>query len=435
MVKDTTPIESETIYCDEQVTNDPLFSNNVNHITANHPDYGKNDYSMQLFSSRDEDLYCIHQNNMISGIRTRSMIDGFGISNNIGNNDDGTINHHGVYVVEVFTIQKEYNANADKVIEYILSSTNIDIPKDSLNSIRDKLRIKDSSANGIRIRLVSVVPMNIINKYLYVYIKNLNVVISKINPLDKNNNIMHPLSYSTMEYESSERIRRYNEPNIISIDITNRDNDGKPYYIKIGETVQRLKSSNNNTTPDGYTYIVKNMGAITESVSGELEDIKSMGIYDTYDDAMYNGNPKLRLDNDRLKYEINKQKMDADKSKKVLELDLLRIKHEKEKMEIEIEQLKSKLEHEITKQNNELKMYNFKYRQAEYESRKKMLEFKVGINKTILEQYYLTVNNRRQYIHNEHKYKHEINKMNADTVNKLLIFATTVFKIFNTTKG
>ena len=253
MVNNTITANIEKLYNQEKELEDGIFKHPTN-ITSNNINHNIYDYTVQCFNSRPNDIaYALHQNNMITNIRNEPGIESFGHNHNIGKNDNES--YHGIYIIENYVIHRRSANNAINIINYIKNTTNIDISDNEKENLIKHVNRSNGTAEHIKIRIVSVLPENILNKYLSTYIKRHNLVITKHNPINTNSDMLiHPLSILAEKMNIEDAAISYIEDNIVSISIVNNDNHNKPYFIKIGDNVVRIMSKKDNTNPSGYKF-------------------------------------------------------------------------------------------------------------------------------------------------------------------------------------
>ena len=413
-----TPIKTRPIFLVDDPNYDPLFGYNANGV-FNKDDKIGNDYERQIFStSKNVSVFCVARNNIATGVRVRTELANRMAHTNMKQNKSVTLPDmfQGVYVIEKFYINKEAYSNAYDAINYIRNTNNVELDHDQLEGVREMLSHSSPHSRSHVIRLVHFVAIEELIKNHEVYLSSLDIVLTINKPDD---NTMHPMSNLGQASKANVRVSEYAEPNIIAVDITNVDHPGKVYYMKIGSTIHKLISTTNEDTPSSYSIVVKHRGNIVENVRGDLTDIDKVGIYETYDEANYNGNSELvlkyatletNLETLKRKSEMEEYKLTNEKLKIENELTVLKEKRrqEKEKWELEktkrnneLEDEKKKREHELkvlrekheadmkmltTKHKNELELHEQKYKQSVLDYDKKAMD-----NKHMMEKYIMDI--------------------------------------------
>lgn len=424
-------IELPHRYNQEKQLEDEIFRHPTN-IRERNENNGVYDYTLQCFLSRPNDFaYILHPSNIVTNIRNEPGIERFGMDNRIGK-DEHRDSYHGVYIVENFIIHRRSADNAITVLNYIKNNANIDITADEKARLIRHMEDSNRTADTVKIRVIRVVPEAILNKYISVYIKRLNLVITKLSPTKANEKaLIHPSSYLGETMRKCDNIVNMEDTNLIAIDIINNDNPGKPYYIKIGSEPLRLISRGDSLEPDGYNFIIKNKGVIVTEKDGILAQLNAAGVYESEDEAIYNGNPKLKLEVEKLSHDIDKLRAEKDKTIQQLELDLLKIdhdkekiSHEKDKMEQEIIQLKDKREHELTKYKHEKEMFELNRVNEE-------TKHQYTMNKMIMETYTYKTKSDIEYKNTALKNTQDNVKQNIELLSKIIVFGGTLIKAFS----
>lgn len=395
-----TPIKTSPIFMEDIPNDDPLFGYNYNGV-FNKDDKETNDYERQIFStSKNAAVFSISRNNIVTGVRVRTELANRMMHTSIKQKKNVTLPDmfQGVYVIEKYYINREAYSNANDVINYIRNTNNIELDHEQLESVREMFSHASVHTKSYVIRLVHFVAISELIKNHEVYLSDLDIVLSINKPDDST---MHPMSNLGQASRANERVSEYAEPNILAIDITNVDHPGKVYYMKIGSTIHKMISTTNENTPSSYSVVVKHRGNIIENVRGDLEDIEKVGIYETYDEANYNGNSELvlkyatletNLETLKRKSEMEEYKLKSEKLKIENELTVLKEKNrqEKEKRKHELKVLKEKHEADMdmltTKHKNELELHAQKYKQSVLDYDKKAMD-----NKNIMEKYIMDI--------------------------------------------
>lgn len=202
--------------------------------------------------------------------------------------------------------------------------------------------------------------MKDINYYKYVFVPNNNLMIVKGTPKANNK---HPNSDLHVKHKRISKIKRNVDPLTVSIEIIDNKNNYKPYYLLIGNNVERVISNPSKVKSDSASIVISKDGdIISENKVERMEDFDSLGIYANEDMAIYKGDVKSKMQDDNIKLsskklelEESKLKINEDKviisSKQVIQEDV-RLDNERSKMVIDNEMNLSKLELERFKLNN-----------------------------------------------------------------------------------
>ena len=395
-----TPIKTNPIFLEDNPSNDPLFGYNANGV-FNKNDKIANDYERQIFStSKNVSVFCVSRNNIATGVRVRTELANRMAHTRMKQKKEATLPDmfQGVYVIEKYYINKEAFSNVYDVINYIRNTNNVELDHDQLENVKEMFLHTSPHSQSHVIRLVHFVAIEELIKNHEVYLSSLDIVLTINTPDDST---MHPMSELGQASKANVRVSKYGEPNIIAIDITNVDHPGKEYYMKIGSTIHKLISTTNEDTPSSYSIVVKHRGSIVENVRGDLTDIDKVGIYETYDEANYNGNSELvlkyatletNLETLKRKSEMEEYKLKSEKLKIENELTILKEKRrqEKKKREHELKVLREKHKADMdmltTKHKNELEMHEQKYKQSVLDYDKKSMD-----NKNMMEKYIMDI--------------------------------------------
>ena len=364
------PIKTFPVFMQEDNNYDPIFGLTQNG-QYNRKDRDRNDYERQIFStSKSINVYAVSRANIVTGVRVRTELANRIMHSKIKQNKNVPYPEmfQGVYVIEKFIINRENFSNPNEVIRYIRDTNNLELEYEQVVAIREMFNHASVHDRGYVIRLVHFIPIDELVKNHEVYLTNVDILITTKNPGDST---MHPMSELGQAAQANVRVSEYGEPNIIAIDITNVDHPGKQYYMKIGSTVHKLTSTINNETPNGYSVVVKHQGTIIENKRGGLDKLSEAGIYETYDDANYNGNSEILL-----KYATLKHNLESLEKKK--ETEELRLTNDKLKMENELEVLKEKRRQEIAKwrQDKKKRKHDLKVVKEKHLAEMKILETK-----------------------------------------------------------
>ena len=458
-----TPIVCSSGYFEESITNDIIFSTNYsNNITANSNDWRDNDYELQFFNTMEDiKMVTVHRTNMITGMRRRPSLANFGFTNGFAK--EKRFSADGVYVIENYTVFTENAASFAEIREYIYSIDNsIELSDNDKHAMRGLFNKPTSNCSaGYRFRIVYYIPEETIKKNNTLYLYDLDTVISTVAP---NKDLIHPNSKKARKMNSNNRVNEYAEPNLLSIDITNLDSPNKSYFIKIGSKVQKITSSVNDTAHEGYSYVVKNHNSIVEHMTGSLADLPSVGIYETYDQAEFDGNSELKLKNEKLISDVSKTKLDKEKMEQEYELNLLKLKLEKEqlandkikldrdrdRLELELDSLRHKLDTELIKSANDIESMRMRYEHEKETLRiklkiqyldydKKILDNEIVITKFEIDVHMDKLKNQFDknlavFKHeldvekNQAKHKHDRDKTNIDIISKVINGALLIVK-------
>ena len=343
------PISTENVYLEKNMHDDILFTGpNGESVIGSDKDIF--DCKIQLFSTMDTTPYVTYSNNVSVPIRSGPSFHNFHITYGFGSNK-GNLNKKGVVILETITLtglgRKQMRSSLDK----ILRTKNVDIMDSQYQDFLKAINKRMNNPNYVELRFGTFIKEDDINEFGNVYVSKYNLVISNRLPED---DMVHPNSKVANRRDTVLRVNGFEEPNIVAIDITDRHNVGKPYYIKIGNKVHTIVSTVDMTTEDGYSFTIKTNGQVVNTIDGSLSDINSVGIYESKDEAEYNGDANLKLTSAKLENELLKTKNDKERLEVTWE-------NEKLKLENELLMLEKKIKHEELKHRKEIELLGIKY--------------------------------------------------------------------------
>jgi len=397
----------------EQRYNDEVFrSNRINNSfnddnIVRNQHYGNPDYTKHVFTNMGNNLFMIDERNIALPIRNYSDITSFGIKYNTKDDVDKS-SGLGVYIIERYTILDVTGVNIHSLMKYYRRAA--DLTEHTIKEIESKIATC-SLNNSITVRIVTYIPKYDIDHYKYLFVSNNNVAIVKGMPTDI---VKHPNSLTETDKLKRYRILNDDHPNTVSIDIVDNDNPYRPYYMQLGNKVQRFLSNPSNTKANGVTYIIKKDNELlADRTEFELSELDNIGIYKTEELARFNGDKKLILED--VNKELLYRKLDIEDNK--------------------VELSKQQLSNETVKRKHESKMEELKYVTAvdlaKIERETKLIGYKASLLKIKSD----TLSNTINVIRDEQIHRHKVNAERIKTTTNaigllggIIKFLPTIYK-------
>jgi len=324
----------------------------------------------------------------------------------------------GVYARETYTIHKEHGLPGTKqsVLNYLKDNNLIEFSADVRAGITNYVTAEYTTQKDINIDIIHFIPKSIIVRNVSVYSKALDVVFTLKDVSNSIDPVRHPWSDKQINVDTFTKLKSIREPFAFTLNITNNENLNKDYYYKAGNQIVTVKSTTNELTPNGFHYRVISNDQIIYEQEGSIDELESIGVYDTKDACEYNGKPELKLGVEKLKNDIASIKHARDKAISDLELhqskaelEVFKMKNEKAAVENRLKADNAKYDAEKTrfeeyKEKHRFAMeeietgrkaandkYNFEYTMMElkYEEKLLDLEHKQEIHKLVMQKTYL----------------------------------------------
>lgn len=411
-----------------------------NLIATNDKDYKNPDRALYVFSNMaDNNLSVIHNNNMVTGVRNKRGLNSVDLHNEITQRTQRTSSYTsctGVYVVETYTIYNDGSANLDRILKYYTNSLSIEYPKDVIDNILKELHNKitvNRYSPVIELRIVIFIPDYEINRVGYMYIPGANIVIAKGN-ID---NVAHPNSRAYKD-----RGKHNNNIGTTNINIELVDNDMVSYYFKIGDEVIKLFSDKNSEREQGGYIEIRRGDSVIKSTKLKLEELNTIGLYKSYDDANASGDIKAKVELEKLSYEYSKleynyKKLDYDYNKLITGYE-----HQRMKLEAENNHMNTKHNIEVSNMQNKHKMEMAKkYIDTSLDISKYELDTKLMLTKYRVEHDILLTKfklDKEQIMHKFYmqsldrgvKMKKENTRDSIKLIKELVSFGATLIKLF-----
>jgi len=447
---DIRPILVRTIFVTDKLLKSTFFSKlyKPNEARRSHDASIDADYRLQLFTDDNSaPITAFMMNGMPMNVKYVNNVTSLGYATDLVQPNDRE-NRTGVYLRETFIVHRGHNDRYNNILDYILRTTTLDLDDDVVNKMRDYINRQNmNTAANIELNLLSHIPSALIKNHGLVYSKQHNIVFTSIDLNKTKKDVVHPFSRVNKNSESAARILNQIEPNVITLDITNNDNPNKSYFMKVGENNYKVLSSVDGVEPDGYKCNIKHNGVIVDSYEGDLDTLNELGIYDTLDACIYNGNPEMKHKFGKLEYDL--EALTHAKEKLTTENDMLKLKYDAEKFKIMAEKETAivKLNSEEKKHEDyvakvELEMANMKDKhKMEMESirgkaviqqisiEKMRLENNIFVFKSKYEQKVNDIKYRRELKIGEIKHRQEMNKNNTDLFGKIVTNMLSIGKL------
>lgn len=368
-------IQEELIY-DKIFCNDDL-PDRLDHSLETDSTYKLSDRQQYVFSTMGHGLYVMYPNGFASEIRDKKALlhQADLIKFLSGPNSTG----RGVYIVENMLLHRSYfSSEAFKVAltnRFKAINFNINTTKQTaklIDIVNAMTRYGQYVNPLVKFRLITFIPENIIAEHMRVYNPATGLLIGygTINEL-----IVHPCNTKYIEKlkEASSTVK-----NFVEIDIVDNTTD-KEYWMKIGnQAVHLVPERDYRRRESCYVSISLNEKMMYTDSCSLQEAAKMLGIYNTKEEAEYNGNKdniikemeykikfdnlqnetlklnqdiiKLRNDNDKLA--IEKQKLALEYKRLLFDFD--KLKYDKDKLDID--KFKSEIDYDLAKERYKLEL-------------------------------------------------------------------------------
>jgi hypothetical protein len=340
MVK-TTPYEGISFNSAEKEANDSIFKDglpslNDIHYIKDDMDFKYPGYRMDVFSTIGDGYFIKYNNNLISPIREKRSL-----RREVEDKKE-KMHLDGIFIVERFSLVPLNNTSClDEVVRYLLNTSTVINNKDFSEYLKNKFiigkrnKVKVKNNEEVVMRTVTYIPKDkIINNSLY--IDKQNIIISDGIP-DKG---FHP---KTLENHNIDGL------NAVIIDLIDNEGRKEPYFIKVGEDVLPILPRESNTEVSGARLTTRVNGKEFKSKVSWLDNLEDIGIYDTKDKAVYNGNLDLKLNDEKMKSDLKKLELELEKKELDLKHQQDKINKEKEEFERKVIEEERKRKHEIDK--------------------------------------------------------------------------------------
>ena len=269
----------------------------------------------------NQNLVVLHDNNIPISLVTRmNTLQEKRMAKAIGHNEikfgvSGWCKE-GVYVVDYYNLDFGVNKGHRDAIRYILESENV-----FKNNPELRMKIKSYVANkaenhvqhsryykypDFKIRVVTFIPKDKIVEHMAVNVKELGIVIN-LGELDPN--MEYPNDYTSHQEEMKIDLT---PKHYVQYEIVNNEIDDFPSFVYTmnGNQVIKIPVIKDHYKRTGC-YVRRSMNGITTSSDfSSLEDMeKTFGIYRTYLDAKWYGDPAKQIEMNKL--ELESQKVDV----------------------------------------------------------------------------------------------------------------------------
>lgn len=368
-------IQEEMIY-DKIFCNDDL-PDRTDHSLETDSTYKLSDRQQYVFSTMGPGLYVMYPNGFASEIRTKpALLNQTDLIKFLsGPNSTG----RGVYIVENMLLHRSYFSSEEFKVSltnrFKAMNFNINTTKQTANLIdivNAMTKHRQYVHPFVKFRLVTFIPEKVILEGMRIYNPATGLLIGYGPITDL---ILHPCNTKYIEKlkEASSTIK-----NFVEIDIVDNTTD-KDYWMKIGnQTVHLVPERDYRRREACYVSISLNEKMMYSDSSTLQDAAKVLGIYNTKEEAEYNGNKdnilkemeykikfdnlqnetlklnqdiiKLRNDNDKLA--IEKQKLALEYNRLLFDFD--KLKYDRDKLDID--KFKSEIDYDLTKERYKIEL-------------------------------------------------------------------------------
>lgn len=299
----------------------------VSNRIENNEIFNDPDYTMHVVSNMRSGVFAVDKRNIVVPIREYGDITSFG-RENLSDHDKDFSKYQGVYIIERYVLHNADKCDIEALVKYY--KENASLSQESCDNLYNDIR-QQHHHNGKTavIRFVTFVSKKDIDYYKYVQVKNVGLCIVKGMPM---RNFIHPSSIIT--HIKKPRLEDDDSmETCIVIDIVDNKNHYKPYYMTIGNSVERIFSRPDSEESDGAVFVFKKNGSlIDDERKYNPDEYHSIGIYENEDAAIYKGDRKAQLENLRLEVAMNshslsKTKLDRDETIENMRIEQMKEKH------------------------------------------------------------------------------------------------------------
>ena len=303
-----------------------------------------------------ENLSIIHSNNIpISVVSRMNVLQEKNLAKALGQNESkgGSLGwcKEGIYVVDYFNLDQSVGQGHKHSIKYILESEKIYKSSRVLNMlirsyVARKAEEKVQTSRyfrypDIKIRIVSFIPKEAIIEHLTTRVRELDIVVN-LGEIDPN------LDYNDMKKKETMAID-LTPKHFTRYDVVNNEENDFPkfVYTVIGNTVTKIPVVKNTARKSGCYVSRHTNGVCVSNEYSELGEMEGVfGIYKTYLDAKFAGDPNKQLEFQKKDVEVRdiefkKFKIRNDRFMALMDMDKKREDHimsmEKMKLNMEVE--------------------------------------------------------------------------------------------------
>lgn len=373
---------NDMVFCDTRMTND---YNATSSITGDSC-YMKPDRVQNIFSTMyDIPAYVMYNDGMVSCITPRQAIlrQTSMLKKICGENTRVPKYGEGIFIVTKYYIRRvniygdEFNQEITQRVKShpALRDVNDMDVQDVIHNLITCTRQKMYTKPYVEIRVVNFIPVDEIVRYGMLYLPDQGLTIG----LDcLNDAIQSPVSEMYVQ-----NIKEFvaSTQNYVEININDKENPNMMRYMKVGEHLMQIKPSYNYDKEDGCTFeIYRNDVLVTKETCRLDEMEEKLGIFNSKDQAKFNGDIKLKLD--KMKIELEEMKLNSD----ILRIDFenKKLQHEIDTFDIGVKLQKDKMhmERELLKSKLELSYLEIAKKKFDFEADKKILEHRIKCEPT-----------------------------------------------------
>lgn len=389
-----------------------------------HEEINDRSYTRSVFINTNiqEGVMCMDRSGMVTTVKYKPNINAKDIGNRISVIDRTNKSEltNGIYVVREWHIKTFRGMLAYCNMSLLDYYNNIEyyvkLPDSEMTLLKAKLQDmvggvgKYNGTNDITIRSISFIPLNKLSEYKVIYDSHTDLVFS-LGGIEKG--LIHPNSVQAANlYDThSENVKL--DVNVLEIEMIDSHTRGKRYYTMLGNKVVALRSRTDRTKSDGATLNVTIGGYKNHEYTIPTDDLTSVGIYETADEAKSAGDLKNTL-------EMRKTALEYEK----IEQQVIALEHEKFKMLKEKESVIKKYEHEIKMSNLKLESALFDYHKTIsltiLDTKTKMLDLKLKQGNHLNTRIESLEKHQKEMSLLSYKTKVEKDKANAKTLTTVL---------------
>jgi len=296
----------------DPITGGPVTASyaNQNPIVLEQEIRKEKDYSINVYSTVDEVFYTQFQNNIIVPITYRAHLD----KEHLGKAMDVIVDD-GIYIVERYNLVNVSKKQANDFLDYYTHTRGISYDEVGTEQIQKHIELHRSSRAGIcnfELRLVTYISHKSVVENQYTYVAGPGVVIIHGTPPEDLN---HPYSPAYLE---DTLLAPESDTGNVTIDISIIDNDTRPYYLMVGNTVKTIRPTSSKSAsvlPVGATILTRRGANVIDESYIPLQDFEANGLYRSKVLCETNGNKSLVLEESKYKLDLEKSRLEVAKLK------------------------------------------------------------------------------------------------------------------------